>query len=296
MSRKRPASSRIGCRGAPLFLRRGCHQGAARPREATPGGSAPLLPGDPRAGHPAPPRGPRPWPRRGAARPVRGAHGPLLSAPPSRTASRRAPPRRSPRSSACPVDALRRGRHAQGRVPHGDAQASAARPTRELLPKLLEDTIREVPFRKSMRWADLDFAFGRPDPVVGRAVRRRGRVARGRRQAERPRQLRSQVPRASAGRHLRRLRLRRAHAQSARAGRPRRAREGASSPSSPARPRAPRGTLIEGRVLDGREPLPWSRSLTSSSAASNPSYLDLPERVILEGRQGPSALLRPPLR
>jgi glycyl-tRNA synthetase beta chain len=36
------------------------------------------------------------------------------------------------------------------------------RPTSELLPGLLEALIREIPFRKSMRWADLDVAFGRP--------------------------------------------------------------------------------------------------------------------------------------
>ena len=36
------------------------------------------------------------------------------------------------------------------------------RPARELLPAALETLLREIPFRKSMRWADLDFAFGRP--------------------------------------------------------------------------------------------------------------------------------------
>ena len=32
----------------------------------------------------------------------------------------------------------------------------------ELLPKLLVDTIAEIPFRKSMRWGSSDVAFGRP--------------------------------------------------------------------------------------------------------------------------------------
>jgi len=36
------------------------------------------------------------------------------------------------------------------------------RAARELLPAALETLLREIPFRKSMRWADLDFAFGRP--------------------------------------------------------------------------------------------------------------------------------------
>lgn len=35
-------------------------------------------------------------------------------------------------------------------------------PTVELLPALLTRAISEIPFRKSMRWADLDTAFGRP--------------------------------------------------------------------------------------------------------------------------------------
>jgi glycyl-tRNA synthetase beta chain len=36
------------------------------------------------------------------------------------------------------------------------------RPTAALLPSTLEAIVRAIPFRKSMRWADLDFAFGRP--------------------------------------------------------------------------------------------------------------------------------------
>jgi glycyl-tRNA synthetase beta chain len=36
------------------------------------------------------------------------------------------------------------------------------KPTEELLPSLLKGIISEIPFRKSMRWADLDFRFARP--------------------------------------------------------------------------------------------------------------------------------------
>ncbi len=36
------------------------------------------------------------------------------------------------------------------------------RPTAQLLPATLEAILRAIPFRKSMRWADLEFAFGRP--------------------------------------------------------------------------------------------------------------------------------------
>ncbi len=41
-------------------------------------------------------------------------------------------------------------------------RAEQGQPTRSLLPGILESVIREIPFRKSMRWADIDFAFGRP--------------------------------------------------------------------------------------------------------------------------------------
>ncbi|MFO0549667.1 MAG: glycine--tRNA ligase subunit beta [Polyangiaceae bacterium] len=42
------------------------------------------------------------------------------------------------------------------------SRAEAGQPTAALMPALLEEIIRAIPFRKSMRWADLDFAFGRP--------------------------------------------------------------------------------------------------------------------------------------
>ncbi len=41
-------------------------------------------------------------------------------------------------------------------------RAEKGQPSRALLPAILESIIREIPFRKSMRWADIDFAFGRP--------------------------------------------------------------------------------------------------------------------------------------
>jgi glycyl-tRNA synthetase beta chain len=41
-------------------------------------------------------------------------------------------------------------------------RSETGRPASALLPELLSSLIAEVPFRKSMRWADLDFAFGRP--------------------------------------------------------------------------------------------------------------------------------------
>lgn len=51
-------------------------------------------------------------------------------------------------------------------TPKGEYLAGTRRerggPTADLLPALLSSLVAEIPFQKSMRWADLDFAFGRP--------------------------------------------------------------------------------------------------------------------------------------
>lgn len=44
----------------------------------------------------------------------------------------------------------------------GFVRKEAARPATEILPKLLADFVPSIPFRKSMRWADLDVRFARP--------------------------------------------------------------------------------------------------------------------------------------
>src|SRR5438045_3710863 len=44
----------------------------------------------------------------------------------------------------------------------GALDALASLVTKELLPALLVEACREIPFRKSMRWGAGDFAFGRP--------------------------------------------------------------------------------------------------------------------------------------
>lgn len=59
------------------------------------------------------------------------------------------------------VDALRRTDTPKGEYLVGKRQ-EAGRATSELLPPLLDAVVRAIPFRKSMRWADLDFTFGRP--------------------------------------------------------------------------------------------------------------------------------------
>lgn len=59
------------------------------------------------------------------------------------------------------VEDLRRVDTPKGEYLAGTRQETG-RPTGALLPGTLEEIVREIPFRKSMRWADLDFAFGRP--------------------------------------------------------------------------------------------------------------------------------------
>ncbi|HQU13594.1 MAG TPA: glycine--tRNA ligase subunit beta, partial [Thermodesulfobacteriota bacterium] len=44
----------------------------------------------------------------------------------------------------------------------GFVREEAARPVREILPKIVSDFLPAIPFRKSMRWADLDVRFARP--------------------------------------------------------------------------------------------------------------------------------------
>ncbi|MEW6719323.1 MAG: glycine--tRNA ligase subunit beta, partial [Thermodesulfobacteriota bacterium] len=44
----------------------------------------------------------------------------------------------------------------------GFVREEAARPAREVLPKLVTEFLPSIPFRKSMRWADLDVRFARP--------------------------------------------------------------------------------------------------------------------------------------
>lgn len=59
------------------------------------------------------------------------------------------------------VEALSKVDTPKGEYLKGTRKESG-RPTEGLLPALLEAIVKEIPFRKSMRWGDLDFAFGRP--------------------------------------------------------------------------------------------------------------------------------------
>ncbi len=44
----------------------------------------------------------------------------------------------------------------------GVVRKESARPVQEILPKIVSDFLPSIPFRKSMRWADLDVRFARP--------------------------------------------------------------------------------------------------------------------------------------
>jgi glycyl-tRNA synthetase beta chain len=59
------------------------------------------------------------------------------------------------------VEALTRAQTPKGEYLAG-ARKEAGREARALLPDALAQIISEIPFRKSMRWADLEVAFGRP--------------------------------------------------------------------------------------------------------------------------------------
>lgn len=60
-----------------------------------------------------------------------------------------------------PVDQLRRVDTPKGAYVAG-TRREVGRATTELLPEVLRQTIAELPFRKSMRWASYDETFGRP--------------------------------------------------------------------------------------------------------------------------------------
>ncbi|MBL9027251.1 MAG: glycine--tRNA ligase subunit beta [Myxococcales bacterium] len=88
-----------------------------------------------------------------------------LTGPPVRAAFKDGEPTRAALAFAeklgVPVGELRRVETPKGEYLVG-TRRETGRPSAELLPELLDGILRAIPFRKSMRWADLDFAFGRP--------------------------------------------------------------------------------------------------------------------------------------
>lgn len=85
--------------------------------------------------------------------------------PPTRAAFKDGKPTRAAEAFAeklgVKVEELRKVDTPKGEYLTG-TRKDTGRPTAELLPSLLEALVKEIPFRKSMRWADFDFAFGRP--------------------------------------------------------------------------------------------------------------------------------------
>ncbi len=88
-----------------------------------------------------------------------------LTGPPTRAAFKDGVPTRAAEAFAekvgVTVAELRRVDTPKGEYLVG-TRKEKGRATQDLLPGALESLIKEIPFRKSMRWADLDFAFGRP--------------------------------------------------------------------------------------------------------------------------------------
>ncbi len=118
-----------------------------------------------------------------------------VTGPPTRAAFKDGQPTKAALAFAdklgVPVSELRRVETPKGEYLVG-TRREEGRPTADLLPDLLEGVIAAIPFRKSMRWADLDVAFGRPIQwlvaLFGSAVVdvayagvRAGRVSRGHR-------------------------------------------------------------------------------------------------------------------
>ncbi len=88
-----------------------------------------------------------------------------LTGPPVKAAFKDGAPTRAAEAFAeklgVAVSELRRVETPKGEYLVG-TKKEKGRPARELLPAALESLVREIPFRKSMRWADLDVTFGRP--------------------------------------------------------------------------------------------------------------------------------------
>src|SRR6478609_4687335 len=85
--------------------------------------------------------------------------------PPTRAAFKDGAPTRAAEAFAeklgVKVGELRRVDTPKGEYLAG-TKKEKGRTAKELLPAAIGSLIREIPFKKSMRWADLDFAFGRP--------------------------------------------------------------------------------------------------------------------------------------
>ncbi len=88
-----------------------------------------------------------------------------VTGPPVRAAFKDGKPTRAAEAFAkkvgCAIDALQRVDTPKGEYLKGTIHETG-RPTCELLPEALVNIVKTVPFRKSMRWSDGAFAFGRP--------------------------------------------------------------------------------------------------------------------------------------
>lgn len=210
-----------------------------------------------------------------------------VTGPPVRAAFKDGKPTRAAEAFAeklgVSVDQLRKVDTPKGEYLVG-SRSETGKPTHELLPALLEAIVRDIPFRKSMRWGDLDFAFGRPIQwlvaLFGAEVvplelasKRSGRASRGHRFLAT-----GEVTLASPGDYLETMRDQHVLVD------PAERREALVAAVARAAKQAG-GDLIEDEFLVG-ENLSLVEEPHVVVGSFDPSFLELPERVILEVAKG----------
>ncbi|MFO0611178.1 MAG: glycine--tRNA ligase subunit beta [Polyangiaceae bacterium] len=216
-----------------------------------------------------------------------------LTGPPVKAAFKDGAPTRAAQAFAeklgVTVDALRRVDTPKGEYLAG-TRREKGQPTAAFIGAVLTAIIKEIPFRKSMRWADLDFAFGRPiqwvvallgEDVVSLEVARitAGRVSRGHRFIS-PDERRAPVPVEIASPASYVEALRRAHVLV-----DPKERLAALESALRAAAQGAGGSLIEDTFLMG-ENLTLVEEPHVIVGRFEPHFLELPERVILEVAKG----------
>jgi glycyl-tRNA synthetase beta chain len=187
---------------------------------------------------------------------------------------------------ACRVDELRQVETPKGKYLAGTRRL-VGEPTLALLGPTLAQLVGEIPFRKSMRWGDGDATFGRPIhwllALYGSEVVRvsfagvtSGRTTRGHRFLAPPGEI--EIPSASAADYL--VRLRAAHVLADPDERSKTMQERLLAAA-----RAAGGELIHDEFLIA-ENLGLVEEPHIITGTFDPSYLSLPEAVILEVMRG----------
>lgn len=216
-----------------------------------------------------------------------------LTGPPVKAAFKDGAPTRAAQAFAeklgVGIDALRRVETPKGEYLAG-TRKEKGQPTSAIIGAVLTALVKEIPFRKSMRWADLDFAFGRPiqwivallgKDVVPLEIARltAGRTSRGHRflsPDDRPAPVPVEIAEPSAYVDA----LRRAHVLV-----DPKERLAALESALRAAAKGAGATLIEDAFLMG-ENLTLVEEAHVVVGTFEPHFLELPERVILEVAKG----------